>query len=183
MNAGLNLLRNKPLFENAGTAAVTGGVFGGFNNYMDTGSILGSSPVGSQVANAASAAVPASQVGKEVVVNSVDDMGLVFNPSTGTYLNPENYVLSNTSTPIFTGGQGLLSNAFDELKNYTPDMSVGNVIGGLGVANQYANSRRPTVQAPAGGISRANPPSGEALTQLLNSVAAQPRKRISLLVG
>jgi len=76
-----------------------------------------------------------------------------------------------------------LGYTMDEVKSMLPEMSAANVIGGLGVANQYANSRRPTVQAPAGGISRANPPSGEALTQLLNSVAAQPRKRISLLVG
>jgi len=45
INSGVNLLRRKPLFQNAGTAAVTGGVLGGFNG----GGLFSSSPTASAV--------------------------------------------------------------------------------------------------------------------------------------
>lgn len=60
INAGVNLLRRKPLFQNAGTAAVTGGVLGGFNG----GGLFSSNPT-------AAAATPTSSVVSNSGVSNV----------------------------------------------------------------------------------------------------------------
>lgn len=73
---------------------------------------------------------------------------------------------------------------YDQLKAMLPELSsenVGNVIGGARVAQQYM--QQPKVTAPAGGISRGNPPDAEAVQKLIAQMKPQQRKRISLLVG
>jgi hypothetical protein len=65
INSGMNLLRRKPLFENAGTAAVTGGVLGGFNG----GGLFSSSPTAglTDAASKVSGNVPSSLSGSSVL--------------------------------------------------------------------------------------------------------------------
>jgi hypothetical protein len=73
---------------------------------------------------------------------------------------------------------------YDQLKSMLPELSsenVGNVIGGARVAQQYM--QQPRLQAPAGGISRGNPPESDAVQKLIAQMKPQERKRISLLVG
>lgn len=77
-----------------------------------------------------------------------------------------------------------LGYTLDEIKGMLPELSsqnVGNAIGAANVARQYMQQPRP--QAPAGGISRGNPPSATAVQELIGQMKPQQRKRISLLVG
>lgn len=93
--------------------------------------------------------------------------------------------LANFSTGTGTQLMQPLS-YYDRIKDMLPEMSsqnVGNVIGGANVAQQYMQ-RRPIPQAPAGGVSRGNPPPATAVQELIAQIQAQqPRRRLSLLVG
>ena len=94
--------------------------------------------------------VPASSVGKAVLANSIDDMGMMFNPATGTYLNPANYMAASTPFPVFTGGQGVFSNAMDVASNAIPDVLSRNLTPSnlVGVSNLLANlDQRPQMGA------------------------------------
>lgn len=81
-----------------------------------------------------------------------------------------------TATPL----SQQLGYTWDELKDLATSQNVGNVIGGMNVAKQYM--QRPTPpQAPAGGVSRGNPPQVTPINELLALSKPQQRKRISLL--
>ena len=115
----------------------TGGLFGGKE------SLLGSKLF-------SSGAIPASQVGKEVVANSIDDMGMALNPYTGTYMRPESFIGASTPFPVFTGGQGVFSNAMDMARNAVPDVITSNLTPSnlVGVGNLLANlEQRPQIGA------------------------------------
>ena len=115
----------------------TGGLFGGKE------SLLGSKLF-------SSGAVPASEVGKSVVANSIDDMGMKLNPYTGTYLAQDSFLGASTPFPVFTGGQGVFSNAMDMAKNAVPDVLSRNLTPSnlIGVGNLLANiDQRPQVGA------------------------------------
>jgi hypothetical protein len=112
--AGSALTGRNP-FQGALLGAAGGGLTGGVSNLMGGGSLLGASTV------------PASSVGNAVVANSIDDMGMMFNPATGTYLNPASYVGASTPLPVFTGGQGVFTNAYDLAKDAIPSSITNNL--------------------------------------------------------
>jgi len=103
-----------------------GGLFGGSSSLLGGGSLLGSSTV------------PASSVGKAVLANSIDDMGMA--ALGGTYYNPA-YYQNVLGTPVFTGGQGVFSNALDMAKNSLPEMLTSNITpNNLMVANSLLSN-------------------------------------------
>lgn len=118
-----------------GRSPVTGALLGGAGGGLFGG---GSSLLGSSLS---SGAVPASSVGQAVVANSIDDMGMMFNPATGTYLSKDAFLGASTPFPVFTGGQGVFSNAMDVASNAIPDVLTKNLTQSnlLGVGNLLAN--------------------------------------------
>jgi len=136
IGAGLGLLTGGT--KGALKGATLGGLGGAYNNWAQTGSLLGASPVGAKVAEAGMAA-------------NAPFAGAVFNPTTGTYLNPEYFVGAGSSMPVFTGGQGLVSNALDDLSNYIPSYMRDNFTpqNMLGVASILGQQQRaPQLPAP-----------------------------------
>lgn len=138
-----------------------GGLFGGANKFL-TGSLINgigtNALAGGDVAKGLAMnasmlganTVPASSVGKAVLANSIDDMGMMFNPATGTYLNPANYMAASSPLPVFTGGQGVFSNAMDVATNAIPDVLSKNLTPSnlIGVSNLLANiDQRPQMGA------------------------------------
>jgi hypothetical protein len=114
-----------------------GGLFGGAGNLMNTGSFMGASPVGAQIAQNAMAA-------------NAPFAGAVFNPATGTYLAKDAFLGASTPYPVFTGGQGVFSNAMDTVTNAVPDVLTKNLTPSnlLGVGNLLANiDQRPQMGA------------------------------------
>jgi hypothetical protein len=135
INSGMNLLRGKPLFQNTGTAAVTGGVLGGFGQ---PGGIFGSTPV--QTARAAS---------NTIVPGSIESvMGQV--GADGVFRNPE-YFANILGNPVFTGNEGLLSqigtgagSIFDMAKTNIPDyVTPQNLLGVSNILSNMNNMPRP----------------------------------------
>lgn len=136
IGAGLGLLTGGT--KGAVKGAALGGLGGAYSNWANTGSLLGASPVGAKVAEAGMAA-------------NAPFAGAVFNPATGTYLNPEYFVGASSSMPVFTGGQGLVSNALSDLSNYIPSYMQDNFTpqNMLGVANILGQQQRaPQLPAP-----------------------------------
>lgn len=114
-----------------------GGLFGGAGNLMNTGSFMGASPVGAQVAQSAMAA-------------NAPFAGAIFNPATGTYLAKDAFIGASTPFPVFTGGQGVFTNAMDMAKNAVPDVLSRNLTPSnlIGVSNLLANiDQRPQMGA------------------------------------
>jgi hypothetical protein len=134
INAGANLLRRKPIFENAGTAAVTGGVLGGFGQ---PGGVFGSTPV--QTAGAAS---------NTIVPGSIESvMGQV--GADGVYRNAD-YFTNILGSPIYTGNEGLLSqigtgaeSLFDTAKANLPDITPQNLLGVSSILTNMNSLPRP----------------------------------------
>jgi hypothetical protein len=132
INAGMNLIRRKPLFENAGTAAVTGGVLGAFNPAGSSAngvSGVGSAPSGvSGVGSAPSGAgsvggIPSagafeSSMGLDKAYNAGSAAGLPGSGTiesvmgsanaAGTFTNPD-YFANILGNQVYTGNEGLLS--------------------------------------------------------------------------
>jgi hypothetical protein len=132
INSGMNLLRRKPLFENTGTAAVTGGVLGGFGQ---PGGIFGSTPVQTAASNT-------------IVPGSIESVMGAANAS-GTFTNPE-YFANVLGSPVYTGNEGLLSqigtgaeSLFDMAKANLPDITPQNLIGVSSILSNMANAPRP----------------------------------------
>ncbi len=141
IGAGLGAIGSAVTGKNPLQGALLGGATGGLFGGKE--SLLGSKLF-------SSGAIPASQVGKEVVANSIDDMGMMFNPATGTYLNPANYMAASSPLPVFTGGQGVFSNAMDVATNAIPDVLSKNLTPSnlIGVSNLLANlDQRPQMGA------------------------------------
>ena len=111
--------------------AALGGIGGGLNNYVNGGSFLQS----------AAAKPIASAVGEAPFA------GAVFNPSTQTWLNPEYFVGASTPMATYTGGQGLLSNAYGNLLSTLPDYVTPQNV--LGAANILSSMQTPQQQLPS----------------------------------
>lgn len=80
-------------------------------------------------------------------------------------------------------GTNLMAAAKPSFLDSITSQQVSNVIGGANIASQYMQPR-PIPQAPAGGVSRGNPPPAAAVQELIAQIQAQqPRRRLSLLVG
>ena len=160
INAGVNLLRRKPILQGAGTAGVTGGILGGFNG----GSLFSSAPSAS-VAPTSAGAFEAS-MGLPQTTSAIESAGMVFNPATGTYLNPEYYAGATTPLATYTGGEGLLSNTFNNLGDKvsalgeyaTPQNLIGvsSLLSGMNQAQPM-----PSMGGGGGGMQGGTPPKFE----------------------
>jgi hypothetical protein len=158
INAGVNLLRRKPIFENAATAGVTGGVLGGFNG----GGLFSSSPTAASVPSSAGAFEAA--MGLPQTTSAIESAGMVFNPATGTFLNPEYYAGATTPLATYTGGEGLLSNAMgnisDTFSGLGDNLTPQNLIGVSSLLNNMSDMPRP-VAASGGSVQGGTPPKFE----------------------
>jgi hypothetical protein len=105
VGGGLNLIRGKNPLQGALLGGAGGALTGGISNFMNTGSLLGANAVGAEVAK--NAALSAA--------GTAPSVGMVFNPATGTWLNPEYYVGAGSPLATYTGGEGLISNALGDI--------------------------------------------------------------------
>lgn len=170
IGGGVNLLRGKNPLQGALLGGLGGAATGGMSNYFNTGSLLGASPVGQQVANAAMAGAGGAPFA-----------GAVFNPATGTFLNPEYFVGSSSSLPIFSGGQGLLSNAMDMASTSIPEalkneLTAQNMVGVANILNQQTQA--PRISSAGGGGLRGG---GPVQYQPLSTVTMPTRTRRTLI--
>ncbi len=148
INSGINLLRRKPLLQNAGTAGVTGGVLGG---YGQPGGIFGTTPV--QTAGAAS---------NTIVPGSIESvMGQA--GADGVFRNAE-YFSNILGMPTYTGGEGLLSNAIgnigDKFSGLSEYATPQNLLGVSALLSNMNEMPRP-VAASGGGMQGGTPPKFE----------------------
>lgn len=169
IGGGVNLLRGKDPLKGALLGGVSGAATGGLSNYLGTGSVLGASAAGQQVANAAMAGAGGAPFA-----------GAVFNPATGTFLNPEYFVGSGSSLPIFSGGQGLLSNAMDMASTSIPEalkneLTAQNMVGVANILNQQ--SQAPRISGGGGGLKGGGP----VQYQPLSTVSMPTRTRRTLI--
>jgi hypothetical protein len=168
INAGMNAIRRKPLFENAGTAAVTGGVLGGFNG----GGLFSSNPAVASSAPTSAGAFEAS-MGLNNAYNAGSLAGL---PGSGTiesvmgaagadgvFRNPE-YFANVLGSPVYTGNEGLLSqigtgaeSLFDTAKANLPDVTPQNLIGVSSILSNMNSMPRPVASGGGGQITGTPP--------------------------
>lgn len=104
-----------------------GGLFGGAGNLMNTGSFMGASPVGAQIAKNAMIGAP----------QAAGNFGIL----PGGAIGNMDYYTNVMGTPVFSGGQGIFTNTVDMLKDATPDIISRNLTPSnlLGVGNLLAN--------------------------------------------
>jgi hypothetical protein len=153
INAGVNLLRRKPLFENAGTAAVTGATFGGSD------SLLGQTDFGKGLFNS----MPSSIANVPVQEGTIES---VMGPATasGTYLDKD-YFANILGSPVYTGNEGLLSqigtgagSLFDMAQTELGDsITPQNLIGVSSILSNMANAPRPVANMGGGQITGTPP--------------------------
>jgi hypothetical protein len=110
VGGGGSLLKGKSLGKSLKNAAIGGTLgYGG-----------GLAGQGLGLSGAAGGAGGASSLAPEALAGTIESSGMVFNPATGSYLAPESFLLEGTSMPIFTGGEGLLSNSLSGLTDMIP---------------------------------------------------------------
>jgi len=98
VGGGTSLLRGKSLGSSLKNAAI-GGALGGAGGYLG-GAMGGAGGATSTGANMLDDAAQLSGVTAE---------GLVFNPATGTFLNPSYFAGATSGMPLYTGGGSALS--------------------------------------------------------------------------
>ena len=174
--AGIGALGGAATGSDPLKGALIGGALGG------GGSLLG---VGGGAASAVDDAAQLSGVTAE---------GLVFNPSTGTFLNPEYFALAESGMPLYTGGGGALSQLGTGLGSLGSEINTGlSSLGtstleslkanpaqtaGLGLNIYDRMNQQPQTQTPQLGI--INPQQSGQYQPVLNAIL-QKRKPYSLL--
>lgn len=169
IGGGINLLRGKDPLKGALIGGVGGAATGGLNNYFKTGSLLGASPVGEQVAQNALIGAP------QVAGNFATLPG-----GSGTIFNMD-YYNTMLGTPIYTGGQGLLSNAMDMASTSIPEalkneLTAQNMVGVANILNQQTQA--PRISSAGGGGLRGG---GPVQYQPLSTVSMPTRTRRTLI--
>ena len=167
INAGMNVIRRKPIFENAATAGITGGILGGFNPASSSAS--GVSGVGGSTGGVAgvgtvpSGAVAAGGVPGAGTIESV--MGPA--NAAGTFTNPD-YFANILGNQVYTGNDGLLSqigtgagSIFDSAQASLGDeLTPQNLLGVSMLLNNMNTMPRP-VATSGGGMQGGTPPKFE----------------------
>jgi hypothetical protein len=143
ISGGTSLLQGKSLGKSLQNAAI-GGALGGAGGYL--GGAMGGAggAAGSTAGTGAGAAAPGS-IGTE----------LVFNPATGTYLNPSYFAGATSSMPLYTGAGSTLSqigtglgSLGSKISNVMPgDVLMSNPLGYGNLALQTYGAMNPS-QAP-----------------------------------
>ena len=144
VGGGTSLLRGKSLGSSLQNAAI-GGALGGAGGYLG-GAMGGAGGATSTGANLIDDAAQLSGVTAE---------GLVFNPATGTFLNPSYFAGATSGMPLYTGGGSALSqigtglgSLGSNISNVMPgDVLMNNPVGYGNLAlNAYGTMNQP--QAP-----------------------------------
>ena len=144
VGGGTSLLRGKSLGSSLQNAAI-GGALGGAGGYLG-GAMGGAGGATSTGANMLDDAAQLSGVTAE---------GLVFNPATGTFLNPSYFAGATSGMPLYTGGGSALSqigtglgSLGSNISNVMPgDVLMNNPVGYGNLAlNAYGTMNQP--QAP-----------------------------------
>jgi len=149
LNAGKNLLTGQDPLKGTIEAGVTGGTIGNL-----TGNVI----PGAKVAQSS------------VVPGSIESAGMT-NVS-GTFYNPEYFVGESLGMPIYSGGQGLLSNLGDEASAALSNISPQNMLGVASLLSQPDTSNYQQSAGTGGGVSRGN----LGQSQPLSNVAVNRRK-------
>lgn len=163
INAGVNLLRRKPLFQNAGTAAVTGGVLGGFNG----GGLFSSSPTASAVPTTSGAFEASMGLSKLPGMATAESIPGMVAGADGV-LRSSDYFANIMGNPVYTGNEGLLSqigtgasSLFDTAKANLPDITPQNLVGVSSILSNMANTPRPVASNMGGSQITGTPPKFE----------------------
>ena len=187
---GSTLMGGSPL-KGALLGGSLGSGYGGIKSLMEGGSFLqGAMPFASSSVGGASTGI---KLIPEVV--SPASTAMSFTPTaanlgTGVQLSQvpiygsgTGFGINNLADYATGSGTSLMAAAKPSWFDNITSQQVSNVIGGANVASQYMQPR-PIPQAPAGGVSRGNPPPAAAVQELIAQIQSQqPRKRLSLLVG
>jgi len=129
MNAAKNIATGQDPLKGGIEAGITGGVTGGIGGTTSgtTGGLLDNTIPGAGVSS--------------IVPGSIESAGMT--NVGGTFYNPDYFVGESIGMPTFTGGQGLLSNAADEVGsmfgNFTPEnlTGVASLLGEQQDTSQY----------------------------------------------
>jgi hypothetical protein len=154
ISGGTSLLRGKKLGTSLRDAAI-GGALGGAGGYL--GGAMGGA--GGATTNSANLLDDAAQL------SGVTAEGLVFNPSTGTFLNPEYFAGAASGMPLYTGAGSTLSqigtglgSLGSNISNVMPgDVLMNNPLGyGKLALDTYGamNQQAPQVQPSQLGVIR-----------------------------
>lgn len=167
INAGLNLVRGKPLLQNAPLAGITGGAFGGQDSLLGQtqfGKSIFGEPVGSTI-NAGAKVIPQNAAQFETMMNLPQSGKTVesFMGAAGTdgvYRHPE-YFSNIFGTPVYTGNEGLLSqigtgagSIWDSAKANIPDyVTPKNLLGAANVLSNIQPRQQTQISpSPTGGV-------------------------------
>ena len=164
INAGVNLLRRKPLFQNAGTAAVTGGVLGGFNG----GGLFSSAPTASAVPTTSGAFEASMGLSKLPGMATAESIPGMVAGADGVLRNSD-YFSNILGNQVYTGNEGLLSqigtgaeSLFDTAKTELGDsITPQNLIGVSNILSNMANTPRPVASNMGGSQITGTPPKFE----------------------
>jgi hypothetical protein len=164
INAGVNLLRRKPLFQNAGTAAVTGGVLGGFNG----GGLFSSSPTASAVPTTSGAFESSMGLSNLPGMATAESIPGMVAGADGVLRNSD-YFANILGNQVYTGNEGLLSqigtgasSIFDTAKTELGDsITPQNLIGVSNILSNMANTPRPVASNMGGSQITGTPPKFE----------------------
>jgi hypothetical protein len=164
INAGVNLLRRKPLFQNAGTAAVTGGVLGGFNG----GGLFSSSPTASAVPTTSGAFESSMGLSNLPGMATAESIPGMVAGADGV-LRSSDYFANILGNQVYTGNEGLLSqigtgasSIFDTAKTELGDsITPQNLIGVSSILSNMANTPRPVASNMGGSQITGTPPKFE----------------------
>ena len=168
--------------------ALLGGVTGGGSSLLGGAGGAAASAVDDVATTGANLADDAAQL------SGVTAEGLVFNPSTGTFLNPEYFAGAASGMPLYTGAGSTLSQLGTGLGSLGSEINTGlNSLGGSALEALKANpaqtaglglnvydrmNQQPQTQAPQLGI--INPQESSQYQPILNTIL-QKRKPYSLL--
>jgi hypothetical protein len=161
INSGINLLRRKPLFQNAGTAAVTGGVLGGFNG----GGLFSSAPTASAVPTTSGAFEASMGLSKLPGMATAESIPGMIAGADGV-LRSSDYFANIMGSPVYTGNEGLLSqigtgaeSLFDTAKTELGDsITPQNLVGVSNILSNMANTPRPVASNMGGSQITGTPP-------------------------
>ena len=131
-----------------GAGAAGGGLLGstagaGLNATAGASGLIGAQSVAAPTIGASTAGIGASNIGASVIPGSIESEGLMKTIGDGSTLYNQDYFANVLGNPIYTGGEGLLSNVAGDiganLGNLTPQnlMGVASLLGDQQDTSQY----------------------------------------------
>lgn len=162
VNAGKNILTGQDPLKNAAQAGLIGGLTGGLlNNTIPGaevsgvgGSTGGVAGVGT-VPNAAGAGGGISSATSNIIPGSLESEGLLKTIGDGSTLYNQDYFANVLGNPVYTGGEGLLSNVAGDIGASLGNISPQNLYGVASLlGDQQDTSQYRQMAGTGGGVSR-----------------------------